>query len=65
MPEKVGRGERIRTSGPCLPKKAADRVTRGNLPFCGFCAAERARNIGLIPASFTGATPERDSGLAA
>ena len=59
LPRKIGREERIRTSGPCLPKTPPKPVGRRKPCVCVSCAAERAKNICGIGDDFTGATPER------
>ncbi len=60
----VGRGKRIRTSGPCLPKEAAKHVTRRKPCICVSCSAERARNIAGISVRFTGDAPGQIGGAA-
>jgi hypothetical protein len=58
--EKVGRGKRIRTSGPCLPKIVPPPQTRRKPCFCLAGALEQIMNIaGFLPQN-TGATPERN-----
>ena len=56
--EDVGRGKRIRTSGPCLPKRAASAVSRRNSPLSSRRMGERAGNRWAFGRCFTGGTPE-------
>ena len=59
----VGRGKRIRTSGPCLPKTVLTAQTTGNQPFSKSLALEQC---GIKPRSsqdFTGLTPGAHRGL--
>lgn len=53
-----GRGERIRTSGPCLPKTGVSPETRGNQPLSIVGVAEQTGKITESLAGFTGVAPE-------
>jgi hypothetical protein len=52
-----GRGKRIRTSGPCLPKQAASAQNRRNAYFLVAGHVERAENIAESDGKNTGAAP--------
>lgn len=56
--EEGGRGERIRTSGPCLPKVQPSWEIREKIWFLPFGAGiVRIESLGLL-AAVTGALPE-------
>lgn len=59
MLNKCGRGKRIRTSGPCLPKATPSAVGRGNPHLGRDNRADQSMNESGDGPILTGATPEQ------